>query len=64
MQTNFFRDFEPLFPLEPKVHDPQACGVVAHHALDILRETFGGLSVDVERQCQLGAANAIQLAED
>ena len=55
---------EPLISLEPKVGDPQACGVVAHHAFDILRETFGRLSVDVERQCQLGAANAIQLAED
>jgi hypothetical protein len=54
----------PLIPLEPKVGDPQACGVVAHHALDILRETFSGLSIDVERQCHLSATNAIQLAED
>jgi hypothetical protein len=45
--------------IQPKVGDLQACGVVAYHALDILRETFGGLSVDVDRQCQLDAANAI-----
>ena len=55
---------EPLLPLEPKVSDPQACGIVAYNALDIFRETFSGLSVDVERQCQLGAANALQLAQD
>ena len=56
--------FEPLISLEPKVGDPQACGIVAHNALDILRETFSGFGVDVERQCQLGAANSIQLAQD
>jgi len=53
-----------LLPLEPKIRDPQARGIVAHHALDILRKALGGLGVDVERQLQLGAADAIQLAQD
>jgi hypothetical protein len=55
---------EPLIPLKPKVGDPQACGVVAHHALHILRETFGGFSVDIKRQCHRGASDTIQLAQD
>jgi len=38
-----------LVPLEPEIRDAQAGGVVAHDALDILRETFGSLGVDVER---------------
>jgi hypothetical protein len=37
----------PARPLEPEIRDAQADGVVAHDALDILRETVGGLGIDV-----------------
>jgi hypothetical protein len=53
-----------LFSLEPKVRDAKARGVVTHDAFDILRETFGGLSVDVERQRHRSAADAVQFTKD
>jgi hypothetical protein len=36
-----------LVPLEPEIRDAQADGVVAHDALNILREAVGGLGIDV-----------------
>src|SRR6266849_8181489 len=53
-----------LLPLEAKISDPQAGCVVTDDALDILREAVCGLGVDIEGQRQLGAADAIQLAQD
>ena len=53
-----------LLPLEAKIRDPQVRGVVAHHALHILREAVGSLGINIERQRHVGAADAIQLAQD
>jgi hypothetical protein len=51
-------------PLEPKIRNPQARGVVADDALYILGKTIGSLCVDVERQRDRGAARAVQFAQD
>jgi hypothetical protein len=55
---------DPLFPLESEFRDPQARGVVAHYALDIVGKAVGGLGIDIERHADLCAADPIQLAQD
>jgi hypothetical protein len=39
-----------LLRFETKVRDPQAPGVVAYDALDVLREAIGALSINIERE--------------
>jgi len=51
-----------LLPLKTKIRNPQARSVITHDHLDILWEPISGLGVDIERQGNSGATDAIQLA--
>ena len=52
------------FLFEAEVRDPQVACIVPNDAFNVLREAARGLGLDVEGQCDLCAADAIEFAQD